>query len=44
MQEIDCLIQQNIGLVISLLKQYNLLQDPEAESIAMESLWKACVD
>lgn len=44
MQEIDCLIQQNIGLIVNILKQYNLFRDPEAESIAMESLWKACVD
>ena len=44
MQEIDCLIQQNIGLMVTILKQYSLLHDPEAESIAYEALWRACVD
>lgn len=44
MQEIDCLIQQNIGLMVTILKQYNLLHDPEAESIAYEALWRACVN
>ncbi len=44
MQEIDCLIQQNTGLMVTVLKQYNLLHDPDAESIAYEALWRACVD
>ncbi len=44
MQEIDCLIQQNIGLMVTILKQYNLLHDPDAESIGYEALWRACVD
>ena len=44
MQEIDCLIQQNIGLMVTILKQYNILHDPEAKSIAYEALWRACVD
>ena len=38
MQEIDCLIQQNIGLMVTILKQYNLLHDPDAESIGYEAL------
>ena len=43
-KEIDCLIEQNIGLMVNILKQYNLLRDPEAESIAYEALWRACED
>jgi RNA polymerase sigma factor (sigma-70 family) len=44
MEEIDCLINQNIGLMVNILKQYNLFRDPEAESIAFEALWRACED
>jgi len=44
MEEIDCLIKQNIGLMVNILKQYNLFRDPEAESIAFEALWRACKD
>lgn len=44
MDKIDCLIQQNIGLIKDILKQYSLFNDPEAESIAYEALWRACVD
>jgi len=44
MEEIDCLIKQNIGLMVNILKQYNLFRDPEAESIAFEALWRACED
>ena len=44
MKEIDCLIQKNIGLMVTMLKQYNLFRDPEAESIAYEALWRACED
>lgn len=44
MQEIDSLIQQNIGLMVTILKHYNLLHDPDAESIGYEALWRACVD
>jgi RNA polymerase sigma factor (sigma-70 family) len=44
MKEIDCLIKQNIGLMVNILKQYNLFRDPEAESIAFEALWRACED
>lgn len=44
MEEIDCLIKQNIGLMVNILKQYSLFRDPEAESIAFEALWRACED
>lgn len=44
MEEIDSLIQQNIGLMVTVLKQYNLLHDPEAESIGYEALWRACAN
>lgn len=44
MQEIDCLIQKHIGLIIDILKQYSLVNDPDAESIAYEALWRALVD
>ncbi len=44
MEEIDYLIKQNIGLMVNILKQYNLPHDPDAESIGYEALWRACVD
>lgn len=40
----DVSIKQHIGLLKSLLKQYNLENDTEAQSIAYESLWKALKD
>lgn len=33
-----------MGLMKTILKQYKLIRDPEAESIAMEALWRACED
>lgn len=44
MQEIDDLIEQNTGLMVSVLKHYNLLHNPDAESLAYEALWRACAD
>lgn len=44
MQGIDKLIHDNKGLVYKQLNKFNLVHDPEAESIAFEALYKAICD
>lgn len=41
--EIEKLIEQNIGLVYAKLNDFHLAKDPEAISIAYEALWKAII-
>lgn len=41
---IDDLIEENIGLLVSILQKYYLVDDPQAESLAYEALWRACED
>ena len=44
MQDIDDLIKANIGLIRAQLHKYHLADDPEAESIGYEALYKAISD
>lgn len=39
--DLNVLIQDNIGLVYKQLHKFNLVKDPEAESIGYEALWNA---
>lgn len=41
MQDINSIIYNNIGLVKAQLKRFNLLLDPDAESLAYEALYNA---
>ena len=43
MQDIDRLIESNLGLVYAQLNKFNLLHDHEAESYAYEALYNATV-
>jgi RNA polymerase sigma factor (sigma-70 family) len=40
-EDINQIIEKNLGLVYSQLKRFGLLYDPEAESLAYEALYKA---
>jgi RNA polymerase sigma factor (sigma-70 family) len=41
--DVNLIIEDNLGLVYSQLKRFNLLRDQDAESIAYEALYKAIV-
>lgn len=41
MQDLNSIIQRNIGLIKAQLKRYNLRDDPDAESIGYEALYNA---
>lgn len=43
MQDIEAIIRDNIGLVITQLKRLKVTFDPEAESIGYEALYNAAL-